>query len=83
MVTVSLSMPHCPSGWDQADPCWKLIAGVIELSNADLILVEMQRIGWTIDQGRTYLQKHYQRRSRSQLNDDQIQEFLDYLKTKV
>ncbi|MGK7939178.1 MAG: hypothetical protein AB4062_03295 [Crocosphaera sp.] len=83
LVTVSLSMPHCPPDWDKAAPCWKLIAGVVELSNADLILVEMQRIGWTIDQGRTYLQQHYQKRSRSQLTDDEIQEFLDYLKAKV
>ena len=32
LVTVSLSMPFIPSeDWDKEDPCWKLIAGVIEL----------------------------------------------------
>ncbi|MDJ0508207.1 MAG: hypothetical protein QNJ64_02960 [Crocosphaera sp.] len=43
----------------------------------------MQGIGWTINQGRNYLQQYYQKRSRSQLTDNQIQEFLDDLKTKV
>ena len=32
LVTVSLSMPHKPSSeWQGEVPCWKLIAGVIEL----------------------------------------------------
>ena len=32
LVTVSLSMPHKPrSDWEGEAPCWKLIAGVIEL----------------------------------------------------
>jgi hypothetical protein len=32
LVTVSLSMPWCPPDWEGDPPCWKLIAGVIELS---------------------------------------------------
>jgi len=28
---VSLSMPWRPDDWEGDDPCWKLIAGVIEL----------------------------------------------------
>ncbi|NEO44882.1 MAG: hypothetical protein F6K55_12410, partial [Moorea sp. SIO4A3] len=32
LVTVSLSMPWRPGDWKKdGDPCWKLIAGVIEL----------------------------------------------------
>ncbi|MEG4840270.1 dual OB domain-containing protein [Microcoleus sp. B9-D4] len=31
LVTVSLSMPWRPDDWDGDDPCWKLIAGVVEL----------------------------------------------------
>lgn len=32
LVTISLSMPFRPSDdWEGGDPCWKLIAGVIEL----------------------------------------------------
>ena len=32
LVTVSLSMPWSPPNWEGDTPCWKLIAGVIELS---------------------------------------------------
>lgn len=33
LLTASLSMPYVPSGWNETSspPCWKLIAGVIEL----------------------------------------------------
>jgi len=31
LVTVSLSMPWRPENWEKDDPCWKLIAGVVEL----------------------------------------------------
>lgn len=31
LVTVSLSIPWRPSNWEGGDPCWKLIAGVIDL----------------------------------------------------
>jgi hypothetical protein len=31
LVTVSLSIPWAPPDWEGEDPCWKLIAGVIEL----------------------------------------------------
>jgi ATP-dependent DNA helicase RecQ len=35
LVTVSLSMPWKPTDWDdEDDPCWKLVAGVIELDTA-------------------------------------------------
>jgi hypothetical protein len=43
LVTVSLSIPWAPLNWEGEIPCWKLIAGVIELPdlpNSDLILVE-------------------------------------------
>ncbi|MGB7439651.1 MAG: hypothetical protein WA919_01160 [Coleofasciculaceae cyanobacterium] len=32
LITVSLSLPWRPANWHQVDPCWKLIAGVVELS---------------------------------------------------
>lgn len=81
LVTVSLSMPYAPQEWEGDPPCWKLIAGVIELSDADLILVEMQRLGWTLDQGQKYLQQTYDKRSRQQLTDTEKAEFLNYLKS--
>lgn len=34
LVTVSLSMPWRPPDWEGGDPCWKLIAGVIELADS-------------------------------------------------
>ncbi len=65
LVTVSLSLPHRPSDdWEGDDPFWKLIAGVIELSEYDLILVEMKRLGWSLEQGREYLLRTYNKRSR-------------------
>ncbi|HEY9637522.1 MAG TPA: hypothetical protein V6D14_29265 [Coleofasciculaceae cyanobacterium] len=82
LVTVSLSMPHRPSNeWEGDDPCWKLIAGVIELSESDLILVEMKRLGWTIEQGREYLQRTYNKQSRKQLTATEMTQFLSYLKS--
>jgi len=30
LITVSLGIPWAPPEWDGEDPCWKLIAGVIE-----------------------------------------------------
>lgn len=82
LVTVSLSMPHRPPNWEGDNPCWKLIAGIIELSNSDLILVEMRRIDWTIEQGQHYLKQKYGKQSRQQLSDDELQEFLNYLKSQ-
>ena len=33
LITVSLSLPFRPhKNWSDGDPCWKLIAGVIELA---------------------------------------------------
>ncbi|UBF26715.1 hypothetical protein K9N68_01550 [Kovacikia minuta CCNUW1] len=82
LVTVSLSLPFCSSDVWQADaPCWKLIAGVIELSGIDLILVEVKRLGWSIEQGREHLQRYYQKRSRKQLTVSEITHCLNYLQS--
>lgn len=82
LVTVSLSMPYCPSpSWRGECPCWKLIAAVIELSEFDLILVEMQRLNWSLQRGQDYLQKTYNKRSRQQLTTTELNEFLTYLKS--
>ena len=82
LVTVSLSMPFIPyEDWEGGAPCWKLMAGVVELCDYDLILGEMLRIGWTIKQGRDYLMARYNKRSRSQLTEAELREFLDYLKS--
>jgi hypothetical protein len=80
LVIISLSQPWRKTEADEL-ACWKLIAGVIELSESDLILVEMQRLGWSIDQGRLYLQQTYNKRSRQQLTATELTQFLRYLKS--
>lgn len=42
---------------------------------------EMERIGWTKEQGRNHLQRTYNKRSRQQLTDEELVDFLNYLKT--
>jgi hypothetical protein len=82
LVTVSLSMPLRPSDWEEEDePCWKIIPGIIEFSTFDAILVEMQRLNWTIEEGQEYLQKTYGKRSRQQLTDRELVEFFNYLQS--
>jgi len=70
----------------------KVSAAVIALENfntsavpvdlSDVIAqtdVELTRLGWTNDQGREYLEKTYGKRSRRQLNDEELMSFLLYL----
>lgn len=79
LVTISLGQPWRKTDSDEL-ACWKLIAGVIELSESDLILVEIKRLDWTIDQAREYLQRTYNKRSRQQLTTAEITQFLNYLR---
>ncbi|WP_442937662.1 hypothetical protein [Nostoc sp.] len=41
--------------------------------------VEMQRLGWTTEQGREHLMKYYGVRSRLLLTEDELDNFLLYL----
>ncbi|NJM99390.1 MAG: hypothetical protein HC800_21645 [Phormidesmis sp. RL_2_1] len=41
--------------------------------------VELARLGWTNEQGRTYLEQAYGKRSRQHLTDDELMSFLLYL----
>jgi hypothetical protein len=43
------------------------------------IEVEMQRLGWTVEQGREHLMKYYGVRSRLLLTEDELDNFLLYL----
>jgi hypothetical protein len=43
---------------------------------------EMDRIGWTKEQGRTHLKRAYNKRSRQQLTDEELVDFLAHLKTQ-
>lgn len=45
--------------------------------------VELRRLGWTTDQGREFLQKTYGKRSRHDLSDQELLEFLLFLETQM
>jgi hypothetical protein len=47
-----------------------------------LINIEMKRLGWTDAQGRDYLIQTYNKRSRSNLSDPELLEFLQYLESQ-
>ncbi|MBW4472403.1 MAG: hypothetical protein KME45_18815 [Stenomitos rutilans HA7619-LM2] len=63
-------------------------AGTSESASRDLsslisqIGVEIDRIGWSKRQGSTYLQKTYGKKTRSELTDDELEDFLSYLNTQ-
>jgi hypothetical protein len=42
---------------------------------------EMMRVGWSKEQGRDYLKTTYKKRSRQQLSDDELLDFLSYLQS--
>lgn len=44
--------------------------------------VELKRLGWTNAQGRAYLQQTYGKRSRQQLTDEELLDFLDHLQSQ-
>ncbi len=44
---------------------------------------EMERLGWSANKGVDYIQKHYGVKSRVKLNDIQLIEFSNYLKTQT
>lgn len=62
--------------------CYRLIAGIIELlPELQLILTEMQRLSWTQEQGRQYLEQQFGKQSRYQLTEAEARQFLSDLKT--
>jgi len=53
----------------------------VDLSDAIAqIGTEIERIGWTKKQGSTYLQQTYGKKTRAELTEDELLEFLHYLK---
>jgi len=79
-IVISLSMPWAYEDWEGEEPCWKLIAGVIP----DLFCqtdVEIQRVGWRVPQGRDYLARNFDKKSRRQLTFEELQHFLEYLQS--
>ncbi|MGJ5676402.1 MAG: hypothetical protein ACR9NN_22820 [Nostochopsis sp.] len=45
--------------------------------------VEMQRLGWTTEQGRDYLIQTYSKRSRHLLDSEELRDFLKYLESQA
>lgn len=45
------------------------------------ISIEMKRVGWSAEQGKEYLMRTYKKRSRAQLSDEQLVEFLSHLES--
>ncbi|MBE9141095.1 hypothetical protein IQ254_28505 [Nodosilinea sp. LEGE 07088] len=61
------------------------IGQVAPIDLSDIIAqtdVELQRLGWDVNQGREFLEKTYGKRSRHDLTDDELLEFLLYLETQ-
>jgi hypothetical protein len=44
--------------------------------------IEMKRLGWSTEQGREYLKRTYGKRSRQELDDAELLDFLRYLETQ-
>ena len=69
--------------------CYRLIAGVIELTGdefcpiAELIIEvdqEIERVGWSKEQGMEYLLHNFQKRSRTLMSREELDQFLTYLR---
>lgn len=45
--------------------------------------LEMKRLGWTTEQGRNYLKRTYGKRSRQELDDSELIDFLRYLEAQI
>lgn len=73
-----------PTATDTSDPSSESAqTGPVDFS--DVIAqttVEIKRLRWTTEQGRTHLEKYYGKRSRSLLNEEELLDFLNYLKVQ-
>ncbi len=68
----------------RATPQANLLPTPIDLSETIAqTSVELKRLGWSNDQGRSYLQRTYGKRSRSSLTDEELLEFLQYLQAQA
>jgi len=83
LITMSLGMPYTPPGWDgPKDPSWKLIAGIIELSLDDQILVEMHLATWDIERGKDYVTRTFNKNTRANLTSEEKISFIKHLKNQ-
>lgn len=94
-ATATLSNPS-PSKSDKAEKSSKRKPDTFELPPAPTssrlpsdrseeimkIGIEMKRLGWSTEQGREYLKRTYGKRSRQELDDAELLDFLRYLETQ-
>lgn len=74
-----------PAAFVASEPMKEIVPDMstepIDLSDAIAqIGAEIERIGWTKKQGSTYLQQTYSKKTRAELTEDELLEFLHYLK---
>ena len=59
---------------------------IVEYEYRELIAeidLEMERLGWTTEDGRNYISDRYNKKSRLHLTDNELVEFWQYLKQSV
>ncbi|MEB3228363.1 MAG: hypothetical protein VKJ27_08255 [Synechocystis sp.] len=79
LIILSFSQPWRPDNHDE-EKCYRLVAGIIESPpDLDLILIEMQRVGWSEKDGKKYLQDTFAKQSRYQLTSAECQRVIRYL----
>lgn len=78
----AVEVPLAPPPSAPAPQPTALPSGVFDFSEViALTNREMERLGWTKEQGRSYLIATYGKNSRTRLNDQELLSFLDYLKS--
>jgi hypothetical protein len=88
LLIISFSQPF-QKAEDTELMCYRLIAGIIELTGdefcpiAELIIEidqEIARVGWSKEESIAYLLHNFQKRSRTLMNLEELQQFLSYLR---
>lgn len=75
----AVEIDYAPDDLEEEVP--EPVSEPIDLSDAIAqIGAEIERIGWTKKQGSTYLQETYGKKTRAELTEDELLEFLHYLK---
>lgn len=83
LLCMSLSQPFTPFS-STAQFCYRLVAGIIEfLPELEMILIEMDKASWDIEQGQKYLQENFGKISRYQLTEAEARTFLNHLRNLV
>ncbi len=66
----------------KAEPAAEASAAVDRSQEVMRIGIEMKRLGWSTEQGREYLKRTYGKRSRQELDDAELLDFLHYLESQ-